>query len=113
MPAPTPAGAKGTDASTASSQGVSDAKLLNVVRLVRALHVGHYFIDGNGRTNTMLLLNRLLVDCEQTPAMMYRTDIFGGEFCLAELRDAVKQGQQTFADPEHGGPRAPAQGREA
>ena len=72
-------------------------KLGQIARLVRALHVGHYFHDANGRLNTMVLLNRLLIDCGFSPVLMNRTDIFGGAFSEKELVAALEVGFQAFA----------------
>ena len=79
-----------TDIKTVAAGGASAlakrrANLGCIARLVRALHVGHYFHDANGRLNTMVLLNRLLVDCGFPPVLMNRTDIFGGAFSEKEL----------------------------
>lgn len=73
------------------------AKLGQIARLVRALHVGHYFHDANGRLNTMVLLNRLLVDCGFSPVLMNRTDIFGGAYSEKELVAAIEVGFAAFA----------------
>jgi len=72
-------------------------QLRAIARLVRALHVGHYFHDANGRLNTMLLLNRLLVDCGFSPVVMERTDIFGGGWSADELVLAIEAGLMRFA----------------
>jgi hypothetical protein len=72
-------------------------KLKAVAKLVRALHVGHYFHDANGRLNTMVLLNRLLVDAGFTPVLMNRTDIFGGAYSADELATAIQRGIVAFA----------------
>jgi hypothetical protein len=72
-------------------------KLIEIARLVRALHVGHYFHHANGRLNTMVLLNRLLIDCGFTPVLMNRTDIFGGAFSEIELVRALEVGFKSFA----------------
>lgn len=84
-------------ASEASEVAKRRAKLGQIARLVRALHVGHYFHDANGRLNTMVLLNRLLVDCGFSPVLMNRTDIFGGAFSEKELVAAIEVGFQAFA----------------
>lgn len=85
----------------ASSEGTERQKrrnkLIQVARLVRALHVGHYFHDANGRLNTMVLLNRLLIDCGFSPVLMDRTDIFGGAFSEIELVRALELGFKKFA----------------
>jgi hypothetical protein len=72
--------------------------LFHIARLVRALHVGHYFEDANGRLNTMVLLNRLLIDRGFSPVMMHRTDIFGGAYSGRELVTEIENGLRTFAD---------------
>ncbi len=82
--------------SEASELAKRRATLGAVARLVRALHVGHYFHDANGRLNTMVLLNRLLVDCGFPPVLMNRTDIFGGAFSEKELVAAIETGFRAF-----------------
>jgi hypothetical protein len=72
-------------------------KLRAIARLVRALHVGHYFHDANGRLNTMVLLNRLLTDAGFSPVLMNRTDIFGGAYSADELAAALETGITAFA----------------
>jgi hypothetical protein len=72
-------------------------KLQSIARLVRALHVGHYFHDANGRLNTMVLLDRLLVDAGFSPVIMDKTDIFGGNSSVDELVAAIRTGLNAFA----------------
>lgn len=79
-----------------AAPGRRQQKLAAIARLVRALHVGHYFHDANGRLNTMVLLDRLLVDAGFAPVIMQRTDIFGGAYTADELVAAIEVGLQAF-----------------
>jgi hypothetical protein len=72
------------------------AKLKAIVRLVRALHVGHFFTDANGRLNTMLLLNKLLLTEGFDLAIMHDTAIFGGRMSSDDLVEKVEEGMKTF-----------------
>jgi len=90
-----------TEIKTVAAGGAAEvvkrrATLGAIARLVRALHVGHYFHDANGRLNTMVLLNRLLRDCDFSPVLMNRTDIFGGAFSETELVAAIEDGFRAF-----------------
>jgi len=77
-------------------QAAEYEKLKAIGSLVRALHVGHYFHDANGRLNTMVLLNRLMIDAGFHPVIMQRTDIFGGECSADELVEAIRIGLEAF-----------------
>jgi len=81
-----------------NAPGPERRKLLAVARLVRALHVGHFFRDANGRLNTMLLLNRLLVDAGFSPVIMQRTEIFGGSFTADQLANSIEEGMRRFGN---------------
>ncbi|WP_437943255.1 DUF4157 domain-containing protein [Sorangium sp. So ce281] len=67
-----------------------------IVRLVRALHVGHFYTDANGRLNTMLLLNKLLLQNGFTPVILQDNAIFGGRMSKSELVTQVMQGLEAF-----------------
>jgi len=64
--------------------------------LIRGLHVSHFFEDANGRLNTMLLLNRLLVEEGFPPVIMDDTSIFGGGFTASQLIGQVRRGVSNF-----------------
>lgn len=68
------------------------AEVRAIVRLVRALHVYHFFADGNGRLNTMLLLNKLLIEKGFPPSIITDPAIFGGGFTVEELITDVHKG---------------------
>lgn len=72
------------------------AVLKAIVRTVRSLHVGHFFADANGRLNTMLLLNKLLMAEGLPPAMLPDTSIFGGEKSADQLVAALISGLEKF-----------------
>lgn len=70
------------------------AQLRAIVRLVRALHVYHFFRDGNGRLNTMVVLNKLLLENGFPPAIVSDPAIFGGGRSVAQLVDDVHNGMK-------------------
>lgn len=69
-------------------------KLTAIVRLVRALHVYHFFRDANGRLNTMVVLNKLLMENGFPPSIVSDPAIFGGGLTLTELLDDVEAGMK-------------------
>jgi Domain of unknown function (DUF4157) len=71
-------------------------KLQSIVKAIRALHVGHFFEDANGRLNTMTLLNRFLIEEGLQPVIMDSTAIFGGGFSVDQLVGQVVRGMRTF-----------------
>lgn len=86
-----------------------NGKLTAICKVVRALHVGHFFADANGRLNTMLLLNRLLMEQGFSPAIVSDTSFFGGSKTLQQLVAMVKTGMLEFqaeVRAAHGRPRA-------
>ena len=70
------------------------AQAIAIVRLVRALHVYHFFRDANGRLNTMVVLNKLLLENGFPPAIVSDPAIFGGGLTLLELVDDVHRGMK-------------------
>lgn len=68
----------------------------NIARIIRALHVGHYYTDANGRLNTMLFLNRLLIGAGLSPAIVADTSIFGGSQSVDTLAQAIVDGAARF-----------------
>jgi hypothetical protein len=73
-----------------------DAKLKAICKAVRALHVGHFFADANGRLNTMLLLNQLLMEQAFSPSIVSDNSLFGGSKTLDQLVVMVKAGMDEF-----------------
>jgi hypothetical protein len=73
-----------------------ERKLQSIVKAIRALHVGHFFEDANGRLNTMTLLNRFLIEEGLQPVIMDSTAIFGGGFSIDQLVGQVVRGMRTF-----------------
>lgn len=70
------------------------ARCTAIVRLVRALHVYHFFQDANGRLNTMVVLNKLLIENGFPPSILPDPGIFGGGKTLAQLTRAVARGMR-------------------
>lgn len=68
----------------------------HIAKLIRSLHVGHYYTDANGRLNTMLLLNCLLIGANLGPAMVEDTSLFGGSASIARLAEVIVQGLENF-----------------
>ncbi len=74
------------------------AKLQAIVKAIRALHVGHFFEDANGRLNTMTLLNKFLIEEGLQPVIMDSTTIFGGGFSIDQLIGQVVRGMRSFGE---------------
>lgn len=79
-----------------AAAGTPEQKLQSIVKAIRALHVGHFFEDANGRLNTMTLLNRFLVEEGLQPVIMDSTAVFGGGFSIDQLVGQVVRGMRTF-----------------
>ena len=60
-------------------------KLAAIVRLIRALQLGHFYTDANRRLNTILVLNRLLMAEGMPPCTMENTQAFNGRMTEAQL----------------------------
>ena len=73
-----------------------DEKLAEIARLVRALHVGHFFTDANGRLNVMLLMNRLLREEGLSPVILSDPALFGGSRSIERLVKEMKAGHNRF-----------------
>lgn len=71
-------------------------RVRHIARLIRALHVGHYYTDANGRLNTMLLLNRVLQRENLPPVVMADTSVFGGSQTLEQLAEQIVVGMLRF-----------------
>jgi hypothetical protein len=66
-----------------------------IAKLVRVLHVYHFFRDANGRLNTMVVLNKLLMENGFPPAIVSDPAIFGGARTIDELVDDIAAGMKT------------------
>ena len=60
-------------------------ELRAIVKAVRSLHVHHFFRDANGRLNTMVVLNKWLMESGFPPAILSDPAIFGGAFSINDL----------------------------
>lgn len=69
-------------------------ELRAIVKAVRSLHVHHFFRDANGRLNTMVVLNKLLMESGFPPAILSDPAIFGGAFTIDELAKKVLKAMQ-------------------
>jgi Fic/DOC family len=67
-----------------------------IVKLIRALHVLHFFQDGNGRLNIMLLLNKLLIEQGFHPVILDNPAVFGGGMTLEQLIAEIDKGLAAF-----------------
>lgn len=74
--------------------GNARQQLFAIVRLIRALHVYHFFQDANGRLNTMVILNKLLTENGFPPSIVSNPAIFGGGRTLQQLFDDVRDGMR-------------------
>ena len=81
-----------------SQEARNKRKLGVIVKAVRALHVGHFFQDANGRLNTMTLLNKFLIEEGFTPVIMDDTGAFGGGFSVAQLIAQIVRGMRAFKE---------------
>lgn len=68
-----------------------------IVRLIRNLHVGHFFTDANGRVNIMLLLNKFLMENSLPPVILkVNPGVFGGLMSVPDLVETVEAGIENF-----------------
>lgn len=65
-----------------------------IARLVRALHTYHFFQDANGRLNTMVVLNKLLLENGFAPTIVCNPAIFGGALTLDRLVKEIFKGMR-------------------
>jgi len=72
-------------------------KLRAIVKVIRGLHTAHVFTDANGRLNTMVLLNKFLLEEGFDPVIMDDTSMFGGGFSVEQLVGQVTRGMNTFS----------------
>lgn len=78
------------------------SKLRAIVRVIRGLHTAHVFTDANGRLNTMVLLNKFLMEEGFDPVIMDDTSVFGGGFNIEQLVGQVRRGMNTFSEEIRG-----------
>ncbi|KQV53028.1 hypothetical protein ASC95_09665 [Pelomonas sp. Root1217] len=71
------------------------AKLTAIIRVCQDLDQMHLFTDGNIRTITFLVLNKLLIEQGFSPAIMDEPNAFDC-MSVAELTALVLAGQQTY-----------------
>lgn len=64
---------------------------------IHELEITHSFYDGNGRSNMLMLLNKLLLENNLSPAILRYADRFDA-FSADELCDDIKNGQEIFKD---------------
>lgn len=75
------------------------AMLRSIAKTIRALHVGHFFVDGNGRHNVFLLMNKLLVDAGFDPSILpHGPEVFGGIKTIDGLVKDIEDGMKAFKD---------------
>ncbi|WP_167554586.1 Fic family protein [Legionella israelensis] len=75
----------------------TDEKLTAIVRFIQDMHQYHPFADGNGRTFIFLLLNKLLLQNNLSPAAVPVPGRFTG-WSTESLVEEVKKGQKAFQD---------------
>jgi hypothetical protein len=82
------------------AMGVTDdreQRLAIIARTIRALHVGHFFRDANGRLNIFVLLNKLLSDAGFCPVILpHGPEVFGGMKTIARLMEDIEDGMRAF-----------------
>jgi hypothetical protein len=70
-------------------------KLRAITILLRAITILHMFPDGNLRT-VILLLNKLLAQCNFPPVILDNPKIFGGYLGTSEMVDEIKKGMYNY-----------------
>ncbi|RKH65187.1 hypothetical protein D7V93_06380 [Corallococcus llansteffanensis] len=95
---PTAAATAAAAVPAAMPRGEAETLLLRLIaRTVRALHVGHFFSDGNGRLNIFVVLNKLLTDNGFSPVVLpYGPSVFGGLKPVDKLVEDIRQGMVLF-----------------
>lgn len=74
-----------------------EERLAIIARTIRALHVGHFFRDANGRLNIFVLLNKLLIDAGFCPVILpHGPEVFGGMKTIARLVEDIEAGMRAF-----------------
>jgi hypothetical protein len=69
---------------------------LAVAWAVRSLHIGHVYDDGDEPLNTVLVLNRLLIELGQSPSIIADPSVFNGRGTRAWLAELIEAGQHRF-----------------
>lgn len=73
-----------------------DEKISAICLLCLKLEISHLFSDGNQRTNTFILLTKLLLENLLKPSFVNEPVCFGGFFTLKNLLNMVKDGIENF-----------------
>ena len=68
------------------------AKLAAISDLLRTLEIAHIFPDGNQRTYSFLLLNKLLIENNIPPAILDEPDMFDGFYSVHEMVLRLQKG---------------------
>lgn len=76
----------------------TNAKLIAIVRLCRALEILHAFPDGNQRTIVFSLLLKLLIENGFCPTILKEPAAFDGPYSLNELVSQVIDGMALYFD---------------
>jgi hypothetical protein len=78
--------------------GDERTRIVAVARLVRALGVGHFFLDANRRASVFLLMNKLLLQIGSSPSIMRDVSLFDARVPLSEIVAAVIDGQRVVKE---------------
>ncbi|MFO1057244.1 MAG: hypothetical protein U1E53_09780 [Dongiaceae bacterium] len=81
--------------------GSEDDRLRAIARCCQALDQSHVFEDGNIRTVSFLVMNRLLIDNGLSPAILREPNMFDG-YALDELVAEMREGQAQFGRVSRG-----------
>jgi hypothetical protein len=78
--------------------GDERTRIVAVARLVRALGVGHFFLDANRRASVFLLMNKLLLQVGSSPSIMRDVSLFDARVPLSDIVAAVIDGQRVVSE---------------
>lgn len=78
--------------------GDERTRIVAVARLVRALGVGHFFLDANRRASVFLLMNKLLLQVGSSPSIMRDVSLFDARVPLSDIVAAVIDGQRVVRE---------------
>ncbi len=78
--------------------GDERTRIVAIARLVRALGVGHFFLDANRRASVFLLMNKLLLQIGSSPSIMRDVSLFDARVPLSEIVAAVIDGQRVVTE---------------
>lgn len=81
-----------------SKANTENDKVKAIVKVARALEVGHYFADGNQRTVVFLMLNKFLMENDMLPVIMENPTAFDGYLTIDQLVAEVYRGQRNFLE---------------